>query len=97
MTELPSPRRERKWSREKTDLFKLLRKSGLEICFGSGTMAPKTEAMHYPVSMGPHEDGDTTPVTVSGPGSEGGSQMGFSCWGNSQFRAPPRLGLGEFL
>ena len=30
--------------------------------------------MYYPASTGPHEGGDTTPFTVSGPG---GGDLGF--------------------
>ena len=42
-------------------LFSHLCKFGLEISAVSGTAAPKTEALYYPTSTGPYEDGDTAP------------------------------------
>ena len=41
----------------------IVRKFGLKMHVGSGTMASKTEAIFYPAGTGPHEDGDTTPLT----------------------------------
>jgi len=58
----------RNTDRNTLPLQPLLRKSGLKMYVGSGTTASKTEAMYYPMSRGPYEDGDTAPFTVPGPG-----------------------------
>jgi len=58
----------------KSCLFNHLRKFGLKMHVGSGTAASKTEAVSYPASTGPYEDGDTTPFTVSRPD---GKDLGF--------------------
>jgi len=54
--------------------FNHLQNFNLEMHVGSGAAASKTEAVYYPPTQLPHDDGDTTPLRALGPNGEG---LGF--------------------